>query len=98
MIGDIASKAGHAGFRPFLNMMALISLNLGIINLLPIPVLDGGHLMLFALEAVKRRELTPRTRQIAYYVGFSMIVLLMLLALKNDIERYWQDFAEWFNT
>jgi regulator of sigma E protease len=54
--------------------------------------------MLFALEAVKRRELTPRTRQIAYYVGFSMIVLLMLLALKNDIERYWQDFAEWFNT
>ncbi len=97
MIFDIAGRAGRAGIEPFLRMMAIISINLGLVNLLPIPVLDGGHLMLFAIEAIKRKELTQRTRQIAYYVGFSMIVFLMLLAFKNDIERYWQDFAEWFN-
>ncbi len=97
MIFDIAAKAGRQGLQQFLWMMALISINLGLINLLPIPVLDGGHLMLFAIEAVKRKELTQRTRQIAYYIGFSLIVLLMLLAMKNDIERYWQDFAAWLN-
>lgn len=97
MIFDIAAKAGREGLQEFLWMMALISINLGLINLLPIPVLDGGHLMLFAIEAIKRKELTQRTRQVAYYIGFSLIVLLMLLAMKNDIERYWQDFAEWLN-
>lgn len=97
MIGHIAAKAGQAGWEPFLRMMAIISINLGILNLLPIPVLDGGHLMLFALEGIKRKELTQRTRQIAYYAGFSIIAFLMLLAFKNDIERYWQNFAEFFN-
>ena len=97
MIFDIAAKAGRQGLDEFLWMMALISINLGLINLLPIPVLDGGHLMLFAIEAIKRKELSQRTRQIAYYIGFSIIVLLMLLAFKNDIERYWQDFASWLN-
>lgn len=97
MIFDIAAKAGRQGLQQFLWMMALISINLGLINLLPIPVLDGGHLMLLTIEAVKRKELTQRTRQIAYYIGFSLIVMLMLLAMKNDIERYWQDFAAWLN-
>ena len=97
MIFDIASKAGKAGWEPFLRMMAIISINLGLVNLLPIPLLDGGHLMLFGIEAIKRKELNARTRQIAYYIGLGMIVLLMLLAFKNDIERYWQNFAEWFN-
>ncbi len=97
MIFDIAAKAGEKGIEEFLWMMALISINLGLINLLPIPVLDGGHLMLLAIEAIKRKELSQRTRQIAYYIGFSLIALLMLLAFKNDIERYWQDFASWLN-
>ncbi len=97
MIFDLANRAGKAGWEPFIDMMALISINLGLVNLLPIPVLDGGHLMLFTLEAIKRRELNQRTRQIAYYVGLGLIVLLMLLAFKNDITRYWQDFADWFN-
>jgi regulator of sigma E protease len=97
MIGDIAAQAGAAGLQHFLGTMALISLNLGLLNLMPIPVLDGGHLLLLALEGIKRRELTARTRQIAFYVGFSVIVLLMLLAFTNDINRYWPSFAEWFN-
>ncbi|QDG49886.1 RIP metalloprotease RseP [Persicimonas caeni] len=97
MIGELAAEAGKAGWQPFLQMMALISINLGIINLLPIPVLDGGHLLLYALEAVKRGPLSYRTRQIAAYIGIAMIVFLMVLAFKNDIERNWEDIAEWIN-
>jgi regulator of sigma E protease len=96
MIGQMASKAGDAGFEYFLQMMAYISINLGIINLLPIPVLDGGHLMLFGIEAIKRGPLSLRTRQIASFAGMSIVVFLMLYAFKNDLERYWSDIAAWF--
>ncbi|MFB6262479.1 MAG: RIP metalloprotease RseP [Bradymonadaceae bacterium] len=94
MIGELAAQAGRAGFEYFFQMMALISINLAIINLLPIPVLDGGHLMFYAVEAVRRRPLSFRTRQILTYIGFVLIVLLMLYATKNDIERYWHQWME----
>ena len=97
MIGHLAVKAGEAGWDRFVKMMAMISINLGLLNLLPIPVLDGGYLMLFGIEAVRRKELTQRTRQVAFYIGFTMIVMLMLLAFKNDIERYWDSIAGWFS-
>jgi len=96
MIGQMASKAGDAGIEFFLQMMAYISINLGIINLLPIPVLDGGHLLLFAMEAIKRGPLSLRTRQIASYVGLSIVIFLMLFAFKNDLERNWSDIVAWF--
>jgi regulator of sigma E protease len=97
MIGDLAAQAGQAGWEKFLQMMALISINLGIINLLPIPLLDGGHLLLFFMEAVKRGPLSFRTRQIAAYVGFSLILFLMVMAFKNDIERNWDRIADYIN-
>jgi regulator of sigma E protease len=62
--------------------------------MVPIPVLDGGQLLLFALEAIKRGPLSFRTRQIAMYIGFVMIVLVLLLAFKNDIERSWEKFVD----
>ncbi|MFP4600637.1 MAG: site-2 protease family protein, partial [Persicimonas sp.] len=93
----LAAEAGKAGWQPFLQMMALISINLAVINLLPIPVLDGGHLLLYALEAIKRGPLSYRTRQIAAYIGIAMIIFLMVLAFKNDIERNWDKIAEWLN-
>ncbi|MDX9724419.1 MAG: RIP metalloprotease RseP [Myxococcota bacterium] len=89
MIGHMASKAGEEGISRFLQMLATISINLAIFNLLPIPVLDGGHLLLFALEAIKRGPLSIRTRQIASFVGLAIVVFLMLFAFKNDFERYW---------
>jgi regulator of sigma E protease len=94
LIGELAAKAGEAGLQPFLQMMALISINLAVFNMVPIPVLDGGQLLLFALEAIKRGPLSFRTRQIAMYIGFVMIVLVLLLAFKNDIERSWQNFVD----
>jgi regulator of sigma E protease len=97
MIGELAAEAGKAGWQPFLQMMALISINLAIINLLPIPVLDGGHLLLYTLEAIKRGPLSYRTRQIAAYIGIAIIIFLMVLAFKNDIERNWDRIAEWLN-
>jgi regulator of sigma E protease len=98
MIGELAAKAGRAGFGYFLHMMALISINLAILNLLPIPVLDGGHLMFYAIEAVRRRPLSFRTRQILTYIGFAIVVFLMILAFKNDIQRNWGDFVLWLES
>lgn len=97
LIGELAAQAGRAGWDKFLEMMAIISINLGIINLLPIPILDGGNLMLFALEALKRGPLSFRTRQIAAYIGFSLIIMLVVLAFKNDIERQWDNISSWVN-
>ncbi len=98
MIADVANRAGSAGLLVFLRFMAIISINLGIVNLLPLPGLDGGQLMLLTAEGVKRRPLSLRARQVANYVGIVCIVLLMLVAFKNDVERYWQDFANWLNS
>lgn len=89
LVGELAARAGEAGIASFLWTMALLSINIGVFNLLPIPLLDGGRLMLFAAEAIKRGPLSFRTRQITSYIGFVFIILLMVLAFKNDIERNW---------
>lgn len=86
---DIAGQAGAKGTTYFVWAMALISVNLGIINLLPIPVLDGGQLLFFLFEAARRRPLPLRIREVASLVGMVMLVLLMLVAFKNDVERRW---------
>jgi regulator of sigma E protease len=67
--------------------MALISVNLGLMNLLPIPVLDGGHIVATAVEAVTRRPLSLRTREIANLVGILLLAFLMIFVFKNDIVR-----------
>jgi membrane-associated protease RseP (regulator of RpoE activity) len=96
MIFDVAGKAARKGWETFLEIMALISINLGLLNLLPIPVLDGGHLVFIGIEAIKRKPISLRAREIAGLVGFSLLILLMLFALKNDIERYWKDIVDVF--
>jgi regulator of sigma E protease len=86
---DIAGQAGAKGPAYFVWAMALISVNLGLINLLPIPVLDGGHLAFFLVEWVRRKPLPLRVREVASLVGMSVLFALMLLAFKNDVERRW---------
>jgi regulator of sigma E protease len=86
---DIAGQAGAKGPAYFVWAMALTSVNLGLINLLPIPVLDGGHLAFFLFEWMRRRPLSLRAREVASLVGMSILVALMLLAFKNDVERRW---------
>ena len=86
---DIAGQAGARGPTSFVWAMAFISVNLGLINLLPIPVLDGGHLFFFVIEGLRRRPLSLRVREVASLVGMVFLVLLMLVAFKNDVERHW---------
>lgn len=86
---DVAGQAGAKGTRYFVWAMAITSVNLGLINLLPIPVLDGGHLVFFLFEGIRRKPLSIRTREIASLVGMSVLMLLMLLAFKNDVARKW---------
>jgi regulator of sigma E protease len=86
---DVAGQAGAKGTTYFVWAMAVISINLGLVNLLPIPVLDGGHLVFLALEAVKKRPVSVRSREIASLVGMSMLVVLMLIAFNNDMARRW---------
>ncbi len=97
MIGELAAQAGEAGWDKFLEMMALISINLAVLNLLPVPMLDGGHLLLYAIEAIKRGPISFRTRQLTTYIGLTFIACLIILAFKNDIERSWDDIAQWVN-
>ena len=88
-IYDIAGQAGAKGPAYFVWAMALISVNLGLINLLPIPVLDGGHLAFFVVEWVRRKPVSLRAREVASLVGMSVLFALMLVAFKNDVTRRW---------
>ncbi len=88
MVYQLAAVSGAKGWDSFMLMVALISVNLGLLNLLPIPVLDGGHLLLFAVEAARRKRLSARVREAAVLAGLVVLVGLTLLALKNDLVRY----------
>lgn len=88
MMYRVASVSGHKGWDSFLLMLALISVNLGLINLLPIPVLDGGHLLMFVAEAVSRKPISLETRVRVQYVGLVLVGIITILALRNDVVRY----------
>jgi regulator of sigma E protease len=87
MIGQLAGQSARMGLDPFLAFMALISINLAILNLLPVPVLDGGQFLFLLAEAVIRRPLPLKLRERLTAVGMVLIVLLMGLAFSNDIRR-----------
>ena len=90
-IASVARTAADAGWQTFLGWMALISLNLGVLNLVPIPVLDGFHVLSAAIEGVRRRPLSLRFREIANLVGVALVLALMLFALRNDAVRMFLD-------
>ena len=88
MIAQLAGETAEAGWIPFLTFMALISINLAFINILPIPGLDGGHIFLHSIEAVIRKPLTLKTRIIIQQIGMSFLLILMLTVMFNDINRF----------
>ena len=87
MIGGVSGQAAAAGVDYFLGFMALFSVNLAILNLLPIPVLDGGHLAFLLIEGVRGRQLSFETRMRWSQVGFLILMGIMVLALSNDFLR-----------
>ena len=97
-IFEVAGTAAREGALNYLTLMAFISINLGLINLLPVPLLDGGYLMFFLLEGVMRRPLSLRAREYAHIAGLAFLVAVMVLAFKNDIERQWPQIVEHVQT
>ncbi len=87
MIAQVAGQQAEAGIANLMFFIAVLSVNLGIINLLPIPVLDGGHLLFFFIEAMIRRPVNPKVREVAQQVGVFVLVLLMIFVFYNDIAR-----------
>ena len=94
-IAEIAGNAFQRGWETYLSIMVLISINLGILNLLPIPILDGGQAVIFAIEGIKRAPLSLRTREIFQHIGVTVLMLLMGLAFWNDISRNWSKVMDW---
>lgn len=84
-IAQISGEAAVLGWQQFVYLAALISINLGFINLLPVPMLDGGHLSFYAVEAILRRPVSPRTMEIAFRSGMYALLALMLFVTLNDL-------------
>ncbi|MBI4820209.1 MAG: RIP metalloprotease RseP [Deltaproteobacteria bacterium] len=87
MLFQVAAQAAEMGILTYLQWLALISVNLGVVNLLPIPIFDGGHLLFCLIEAIKRRPVSPRTRELATLVGLAVIAMLIILVFVNDVTR-----------
>ena len=87
MIMKMAGEQAHEGLPALLFFMAVLSINLGVLNLLPIPILDGGHLLYYFIELVKGSPLSERALIAGQYVGLALLVTLMSLAFYNDIVR-----------
>jgi len=87
-IAKMSGEAFNAGFLPFLYLMAILSISLGVLNLLPIPVLDGGQLTMLAIEAIRGEPLPARVENFAYTLGALMVGFLLVFAVTNDIFRW----------
>ena len=87
MIAQLAGAQVKEGLIPFLLFMAMLSINLAVLNLLPIPILDGGHLLFYLIEAVTGREISIKWRERSQQVGFALLIILMLFVLVMDLER-----------
>ncbi len=86
-IAQVSGDMAKLGFIPLLDFMAMISLNLGLINLLPIPVMDGGQITILAVEGATRRNISVKVKERILFAGFALIVLLMVTVVYNDVAR-----------
>jgi regulator of sigma E protease len=86
-IAQVAGAQVKEGIIPFILFMALLSINLGVINLFPIPVLDGGHILFYGIELITRKEISVKVKETAQQIGFVILVMLMIFVVMIDIER-----------
>jgi regulator of sigma E protease len=87
MIAQMSGQAAEAGLSTFLSLLAMISISLGILNLLPIPVLDGGMILFLAIEAVRKKPLSRKTMEISQSVGAALLIALIAVVSYNDVMR-----------
>ncbi|WP_045218129.1 RIP metalloprotease RseP [Desulfonatronum thioautotrophicum] len=90
LIAQLVSEQASEGLTNLLALTALISINLGLLNLLPVPVLDGGHILFYTIEAITGKPLNPRMQEIAYKIGIAFLIALMTFAVFNDIHRFFK--------
>jgi regulator of sigma E protease len=87
MMAEVTAQVVELGFEPLLRWTALISANIGFLNLLPIPILDGGHLLFYGIEAVRRRPLSRKIQEVGFQIGLALVLMLVVYVNLNDILR-----------
>lgn len=90
LMAQVTAKVAEGGIEPLLRWIAFISANIGFLNLLPIPVLDGGHLVYYGIEALLRRPLSRRMQEIGFQIGVALVLMLMVYVNLNDLLRVWR--------
>jgi regulator of sigma E protease len=86
-IAKVAGDSARSGFEAYFSFLALLSVSLGVLNLLPIPVLDGGHLLFYSIEGLKGSPVSEKFQSLAYQFGIVVVISLMVFAFYNDIVR-----------
>lgn len=87
LLAEVTARVVDHGWEPLLRLTALISANIGLLNLLPIPVLDGGHLVFYTIEAIRRRPLSARVQEIGFKIGIAVVMMLVIFVNLNDLMR-----------
>ena len=90
LMAEVTAKVAELGIEPMLRWVAFISANIGFLNLLPIPVLDGGHLMFYGYEAIRRKPASERFQQMGFQVGLALLMMLMIFVNFNDLLNVWR--------
>lgn len=93
-IAEVSGEVAKSGIWPLFNLAAILSISVGLLNLLPVPLLDGGHLLYYGFEAVRGKALTPRAQEFGFKIGMAFVATLMLVATYNDIVRLTR---QWLN-
>jgi regulator of sigma E protease len=84
-IAQISGQVATAGFFALLNLGAILSVSIGLINLFPVPMLDGGHLLFYGIEAIRGRPLSEKSQEIGFRIGLALVLMLMIFATWNDL-------------
>jgi regulator of sigma E protease len=84
-IAQVSGQVASAGFVALLNLAAIVSVSIGLLNLFPIPMLDGGHLLFYSIEAIRGRPLSESTQEIGFRIGLAFVLMLMIFATWNDL-------------
>ena len=83
-IAQVSGQVATFGFVPVMHLAAVLSVSIGLLNLFPIPLLDGGHLLFYVIEALRGRPLSERSQEIGFRIGFAIVMMLMIFATFND--------------
>jgi regulator of sigma E protease len=86
-IAQLSGESAEQGYLALLSLMAMLSINLGILNLMPVPVLDGGHILILLLEGVSRRDFSMQVKEKMLLAGFVVLMMLMVTVIYNDLTR-----------